>query len=694
MMQTVNNSKVTAAHLCRKAYLYVRQSTLRQVVENTESTKRQYALRQRAVALGWSDEQIVVIDRDLGRSAAANSDRKGFAELVAAVGMGRAGIVLGLEVSRLARNSTDWHHLLEVCALFKTLILDEDGIYDPAHFNDRLLLGLKGTMSEAELHVLRSRLRGGILSKARSGELRCKLPIGFVYDGAGRVVLDPDLQVQASLRALFAAFDSTGAACATVRHFADQGLLFPVRPESGPRKGELIWQRLVVGRALYILHSPRYAGAFSYGRRRTTTLPDGSTHTVMLPREEWIALKIDAHPGYISWADYERNQKRIDNTAKAFGQDRRHGPPREGPALLQGLVICGVCGDRMTVRYRRRGSELLPVYACSLGLVNHAGPPCQKLHGEAIDAAIGELLVQRMTPLALELSMAVQDEMRERLDESDRLRRMRVESVQYEVDLARQRYMQVDPSRRLVADSLEANWNEKLRDLEAAREDYEEESAKDRVHLDDKQRTRILDLAHDFPALWNDPSTSHIERKRMATLLLEDVTLTRRDDQVEIGIRFRGGRTQTIEVPAPVRECDRWRTDRATVDLIDSLLNDHSTTVTARILNERGLRTGVGDEFKASSVQWVLQSVRLKSLRQRLRAKGMLTTQEIADQMGMCRSSVVARLHDGRLRGRRYSEQGERWLYYPLDQQPPDAAGPPRNSATDVINTLPAEDAV
>ncbi|MCP4084898.1 MAG: recombinase family protein [Actinomycetia bacterium] len=694
MMQTVNNSKVTAAHLARKAYLYIRQSTLRQVVENTESTKRQYALRQRAIALGWSDDQIVVIDRDLGRSAAAHSDRTGFAELVAAVGMGRAGIVLGLEVSRLARNSTDWHRLLEVCALFNTLILDEDGIYDPSHFNDRLLLGLKGTMSEAELHVLRSRLRGGILNKAHRGELRCKLPVGLVYDAADRVVLDPDLQVQASLRALFAAFDSTGAACATVRHFADRGLLFPVRPNSGPHKGDVIWQRLVVGRVLSILRNPRYAGAFSYGRQRTTTLPDGSTRAVKLPREEWIALKLDAHVGYISWDDYERTQKRITETAKAFGQDRRHGPPREGPALLQGLVICGVCGDRMTVRYRKPGNELLPTYACCLGKVNRAGPVCQALHGEAIDAAIGELLVQQMTPLALELSMTVQDEIRERLDESDRLRRMQVESVQYEVDLARQRYMQVDPSRRLVADSLEANWNEKLRDLETAREDYEKGCTKDKAHLDDIQRTRILDLAHDFPALWNAPTTSHIERKRMAALLLEDVTLTRRQDQIELGIRFRGGRTQTIEVAAPVRECDRWRTDRATIDVIDSLLNNHSTTVTARILNERGLTTGVGDPFKESSVRWVIRSARLKSLRQRLRAKGMLTTFEMAKQMGVCRSTVATRLRNGRLRGRRYSEQGERWLCYPLDQQPPDAASPPGNSPSSPINTLTAESAV
>ncbi|MCP5024347.1 MAG: recombinase family protein [bacterium] len=279
----------------------------------------------------------------------------------------------------MARNSTDWHHLLEVCALFKTLILDEDGVYDPSHFNDRLLLRLKSTMSEVELHVLRSRLRGGILNKARRGELRYKLPIGLVYDAADRVVLDPDMQVWASLRALFTAFDSTGAATATVRHFAERDQLFPVRPGSGPRKGEVVWQRLVVGRVRSILRNPRYAGAYCFGRQRTTTLADGSTRTIKLPREEWISLKIDAHAGYISWDDHERNLKRLESTAKAFGQDRRHGPPREGPALLQGLVICGVCGERMTVRYRKRGDELLPSYMCILGAVNRARPRCQIL---------------------------------------------------------------------------------------------------------------------------------------------------------------------------------------------------------------------------------------------------------------------------------------------------------------------------
>jgi DNA invertase Pin-like site-specific DNA recombinase len=693
MMQSATTSKVTTEHLSRNAYLYVRQSTLRQVVENTESTKRQYGLRQRAVALGWSDEQIVVIDKDLGRSAASTSDREGFAELVAEVGMGRAGIVLGLEVSRLARNNTDWHHLLEICALFKTLILDEDGIYDPAHFNDRLLLGLKGTMSEAELHVLRARLRGGILNKARRGELRCRLPVGFVYDDADRVVLDPDLQVQESIRLLFATFERTGAGCATVKHFTKEKLLFPLRPDSGPHKGEILWQRLGLKRALTILHNPYYAGAYVYGRRRTIKLPDGRTRRSPLPRDEWIVLRLDAHSGYISWADFERNHKQIEKAAKAFGHDRRHGPPREGPALLQGLTVCGVCGTRMSVRYRRRNGRLLPTYTCHLHAMDR-GSTCQVLHGEAIDAAIGDLLVALMTPMALELSLAVQDEIRERLGEADRLRRMQVESAQYEVDLARQRYMQVDPSRRLVADSLEANWNEKLRALESAREEYQRGRDTDQAQLDAQQRQRILELTQDFPALWNDPATSHRERKRMTALLIEDVTLTRRDTVISLDIRFRGGRTQSIEVPAPIRACDQRRTRAATVAQIDALLDDeHTDGEIAAILNERGLKTGAGEPFTATSVQWVRYAAHLRSLRKRLRAKGMLTSTEIARQLATDRKTVMQRIHRGELRARKTNDNG-RWVFWPLDQQSAGAADAATSGKTAANNGTPARGAV
>jgi DNA invertase Pin-like site-specific DNA recombinase len=292
-------SKVTAAHLRRQAYLYVRQSTLRQVFENQESTKRQYALRERALALGWSPEQIVVIDCDLGHSGASATDRPGFQRLVADVGMGVAGIVLGLEVSRLARSSTDWARLLEICALTDTLLLDEDGTYDPANFNDRLLLGLKGTMSEAELHFLKARMRGGQLNKARRGELKMPLPVGFVYGPDGRVVVDPDQQVREAIATFFATFRRTGSATATVRAFREQGLRLPLRVRRGPHRGELHWVPLVNSRALQILHNPRYAGAFFYGRSSVRKGVDGHLRARKLPREEWIAFFPDSHPGYI-----------------------------------------------------------------------------------------------------------------------------------------------------------------------------------------------------------------------------------------------------------------------------------------------------------------------------------------------------------------------------------------------------------
>jgi DNA invertase Pin-like site-specific DNA recombinase len=347
------HEKVTTGHLKRNAYLYIRQSTLRQVFENTESTIRQYDLRQRAVALGWPVERIMVIDTDLGHSAATAADREGFQKLVTEVSLGKAGIVLGLEVSRLARNSTDWHRLLEICALTDTLILDEDGIYDPSHFNDRLLLGLKGTMSEAELHVIRARLQGGILNKARRGELQCPLPVGLMYNPEGRPSLDPDKQVQDSIRFLFDAFRRSGSACAVVKAFRQKQLLFPRRLKRGPNKGELVWAELRHSRALYVLHNPRYAGAFVFGRNRTRTKADGSTTYIKLPREQWTLLK-DVHPGYISWGQYEENLQRLRDNAFANGQDRRKSPPREGPALLQGLAVCGICGSRMTVRYHVR----------------------------------------------------------------------------------------------------------------------------------------------------------------------------------------------------------------------------------------------------------------------------------------------------------------------------------------------------
>jgi len=522
-MNGITHEKVNAGHLKRNAYLYIRQSTLRQVLENTESTLRQYDLRQRAVALGWPVERIIIIDSDLGQSAATAADREGFQKLVTEVSLEKAGIVLGLEVSRLARNSTDWHRLLEICALTDTLILDEDGLYDPRHFNDRLLLGLKGAMSEAELHVIRARLQGGILNKARRGELQCPLPVGLVYNAEGRPILDPDKQVQDSIRFLFDTFRRSGSACAVVKAFRQKQLLFPRRLKRGPNKGELVWAELGHSRVLYILHNPRYAGAFVFGRNRTHSKADGSTTYTKLPREQWTLLK-DVHPGYIGWEQYEQNLQRLRENAYANGQERRKSPPREGPALLQGLAVCGVCGSRMTVRYHMRTTKLIPEYVCQSDGADHIVLVCQRLLGEHVDQAVGQLLIDTVTPLALEVTLRVQQEIQARLDEVDHLRKKQVERARYEADLAQRRYLHVDPANRLVADSLEADWNHKLRALNAAQEQYEEQRKNDRAAISQQQRASIAALAHDFPQLWQNPKTPHRERKRLIRLLLEDVT--------------------------------------------------------------------------------------------------------------------------------------------------------------------------
>src|SRR6185437_9139664 len=386
-------AKVTGAHLARSAYLYVRQSTLRQVLTNTESATRQSALRRKAIALGWQAEAIVTIDTDQGQSGASAADREGFQRLVAEVSMGRAGIVLGLEVSRLARNNADWHRLLEICAMSATLICDEDGLYDPTDFNDRLLLGLKGTMSEAELHFIRARLIGGQLSKARRGELRMGLPVGLVYDPSGNVALDPDTGVQHAIRHVFALFSRTGSARTTVQQFNAEKLLFPVRVRTGARKGELTWMPLQHWRVLRTLHNPRYAGAFAYGRRRERLAAGGKKSYQLVPREQWIALIRDAHPGYISWDQYETNQKLLLGNATAHGADRAAGPAREGTALLQGLAICGRCGRRMTVRYHTRRGVEVPDYQCQNRCIQDGAARCQTIPGTAVDHAFASLLL-------------------------------------------------------------------------------------------------------------------------------------------------------------------------------------------------------------------------------------------------------------------------------------------------------------
>jgi len=667
-MTGVAHQKVNAGHLKRNAYLYVRQSTLRQVFENTESTKRQYGLRQHAVALGWPVERIIVIDSDLGQSGASAVDREGFQKLVTEVGLGKAGIVLGLEVSRLARNSTDWHRLLEICALADTLILDEDGVYDPSHFNDRLLLGLKGTMSEAELHVLRARLQGGILNKARRGELECPLPVGFLYNAQHQPVLDPDKQVQESIRFFFDTFRRCGSACAVVRAFRQKGLLFPRRLKKGPNKGDLVWAELPHSRTLHLLHNPRYTGAFVYGRSRTRPNPDGSTSYTRLPREQWMLFK-NAHSGYISWEQYEENLLRLRENAQAIGADRRKSPPREGPALLQGMVVCGRCGSRMTVRYHTRQGRLIPDYVCQRDGVEHAIAICQHVVGEHIDKAVGQLLVESVTPLALEVTLAVQQELQARVDEVDQLRKKQVERARYAADLAQRRYLHVDPANRLVADSLEADWNEKLRLLTEAQERYEQQRQHDRAVIDEQQRARIAALASDFPRLWQDPRTPDRERKQMVRLLLEDVTLIRQD-QITVHVRFKGGATQTLTLPRPLTAWELKMTPAQVVAEIDQLMDDRTDKEIVEILNGRGTLSGEGKPFTSRIIARLRRDYQLKPRYDRLREKGFLTIEEISERLNVPPLRVRIWRSHGLLKAYPANDK-DAWLYEDPGPDPP-----------------------
>ena len=662
MSATAIAQKVSAEHLARTAFLYVRQSTLRQVKDNTESAERQYALRQRAVQLGWPSEQIIVIDTDQGQSGASSTGREGFQRLVADVGLGKAGIVLGLEVSRLARNNADWHRLLEICALSRKLICDEDGLYDPADFNDRLLLGLKGTMSEAELHFIRARLQGGILSKARRGELPMPLPVGLVEDSAGKVVLDPDAGVQRAVRHLLDTFARTGSARAVVQAFNRDGLLFPARVRFGERKGELVWSPLTHWRVLRTLHNPRYAGAFAYGQRRTRKTAEGKTTTRAVPREEWTLIP-DSHPGYITFEQYEHNLRTLAANATAHGTDRAGGPAREGTALLQGLAVCGRCGRRMTVRYHTRKGVRVPDYQCVRENIQTASDKCQVIQGADVDAAISQLLVDTVTPLALEVALSVQAELAARADEADQLRRSQVERARQRTELARRRYLAVDPDNRLVADTLEADWNDALRALQAAQDEYERQSAAAKTALTEQHKQRIRQLASDFPQLWNDPATPARERKRIARLLIEDVTLTK-TDQVHLQVRFRGGQTTSLTIPKALNSWQARQTPTDTLTEIDRLLDDHTDRETAELLNQLGVPSGMKRPFTRSMIVKQRCTHDLPSHSDRLRARGLLTQQEIAKQLGVHSNTIHAWRRAGLLRAHRANDKND-WLYEP-----------------------------
>ncbi len=665
-MSTDTHQKVGADHLRRDAFLYVRQSSLRQMFENTESSKRQYALRDRAVSLGWPIDRIHTIDTDQGISGANAENRDGFQHLVTEVALGHAGIVLGLEVSRLARNNADWHRLLELAALTSTLILDEDGIYDPAHFNDRLLLGLKGTMSEAELHVLKARLLGGQRNKAKRGELEMSLPIGLIYDAVGAVALDPDQQIQQSIRLLFDTFREIQSATAVVRRFLREGIRFPRRIRRGIGKGDIVWGNIEHCRVIQILHNPRYAGAYVYGRTKGVWNADSKwAMPKKVSRENWPVLIRDAHPGYITWDEFERNEQTLRDNVAGWSPTGRGRMPREGTALLQGRLLCGRCGARMRVRYQKMDTTMAPYYICSEEVVRRAGRSCQSIRGRDIDAAISALLLETVAPAALEVALAVHDEIAGRIQQADKLRASQLERARYDAELARRRYLKVDPDNRLVADSLEADWNARLRTLDSLQQEHERQRKADQGLLSDEARSRILALSADFPRIWNDERTAPLERKRMVALLIEDITLLRAED-ISINVRFRGGQLTRLNVPRPVPMAVIRKTKPEVIEILDRLLETHTDQQAADALNALGYRNWRQQPFTSKRVISVRCAYRLKGGAKRLLDKGFVRAEVLAKRFGVSVTTIHEWGRQGLLRRQRY-DNNVRCLYEPVD---------------------------
>ena len=666
--------KVQPHHLERSAYLYIRQSSMRQVLENVESAKRQYALRGRAIALGWRDEQIIVIDSDQGESGASAAWREGFQRLVSDVGMGRAGIVMGLEVSRLARNNADWQRLLEICALADTLILDEDGVYDPTSFNDRLLLGLKGTMSEAELHMIKARLRGGILNKVRRGEYHCTLPTGLIYDQSGNVTLDPDSQVRETIVHFFETFSRVGSACQTVKVFRKEGLLFPSRLRNSETT---VFRPLTASTAIRVLNNPRFAGVYSYGRRRYRRAIDGKRTLQRRDQDDWLACIPGAHPGYISWERFQENLRVLKTNGQGY-EVARASPPREGMALLQGRAVCGRCGKHFRIRYASRRGRLEAWYICDRAHGYRGEPNCQSIAGPPIDKAIGMLIGEQMTPAAVELALEIRREIEARHEEADRLRRRAIDRAQIEADLAQRRFMLVDPNNRLVADTLEGEWNEKLRVLSKAREDRERAREQDQFILDEAVRERLIAMTVDFNKLWVDPDTPNRERKRLLAHIIEDVTLIKMPAEgiTKVHIRFKGGKIQTLTIMSPKSSAQQVKTQPGIVELVDKFLDKHIYSEIAELLNQQGYspggsaRRGRHDaRFTALKVAYLVHHYGLRSRYDRLRDRGMLTKREAAARLNIHETTLAKWAENGLVAKHAYNAHHN--LYEVPESNPP-----------------------
>jgi DNA invertase Pin-like site-specific DNA recombinase len=588
----LRSEKITEQHLQKRAIVYVRQSTQQQVLEHRESTARQYALVDRAVALGWPLAAVEVIDEDQGHSGSSAEGRSGFQRLLVEISSDRVGLVLGLEMSRLARSCKDWHVLLELCAIYRTLLADTDGLYDPSHYNDRLLLGLKGTMSEAELHILKSRLQQGMWNKAQRGAVLNHAPIGYVRTPGGDFELDPDAQVQSVVRLVFDQFERRGSVNGVLRWLAVHDVKLPVRPHCGVIRGQLEWRRPNRGTLLNLLHHPIYAGAYRWGHRETDPrkkVPGRPTTGRTLRAHGACRVLIrDRFAAYISWETFETNQQKLTENST---MGKLLSAPRHGPSILAGLIVCGRCGHRMLVGYNNTSSKKTLRYSCLRNAIDYGQPACQSLSGAALESFVVERLLQAVMPASLELSLAASEDIERERAQVDQHWQHRLARSRYEVDQARRQYSTVEPEHRLVARELERRWDEALRADEQLQSDYTRFARDCPARLWSDDRAMILALASDLPALWKATTTTPEDRQTIARLLLEQVTVTveGETDRVDVELRWAGGFVSRHTLHRPVQTYQQLSNYEELVQRVDALRSAGNTlSDVASMLNDEG----------------------------------------------------------------------------------------------------------
>jgi len=601
-------TKIQNTHCERIAFVYVRQSTPLQVIENRESTERQYHLRDRAIELGWPPSRVEVIDEDQGRSGSSAAHRSGFQRLASEVGMGKVGIVFMLEASRLARNNSDWYRLIEICGVSGTLIADESAVYNPREPNDRLLLGVKGTLSEAELFTLRTRLYEGRWNKARKGLLHFPLPVGYMPTADGGWSLDPDTQVRERLDYVFNSFRRHGVVRAVVRDLKEQGLELPTRVTAKEGYGSLVWKEPSLSAVIRILHNPAYAGAYVYGRReycserRSPKTGKASAHARSVA--QWPVNITEHHPAYLSWEEFVKNQERL---RQNWSHEGNRGAPREGSALLQGMVYCGVCGRKMSVQNRAAKDKRSPSYICGRGYQDGDAKICQSMTSRPVDAAVVEVFLTAVSPISLQVATRVLDRVEQDLIVQRRQRDSQLEQARYEARLAQRQYDAIDPANRLVASELERRWNEKLERVAQLERAYAQAEREAEWNLTADERAAITELSHDLPAVWSAETTTNLERKQLLRMAIESVQLDgcSQAGQIEVQIRWRSGTIISLSVKRAEPGEGSLKTPEEAVSRIHEMARRSSYGEIAARLDRAGLRSAFGRRFTTQHVGYI-----------------------------------------------------------------------------------------